>query len=115
MLRVVIAATALNAAGCFGAGGPDACTLIAGKSFVSLNLKECGLGANGVVNCNWRVSFADGTYSWAHSDVVETGSYACDGATITTARGVASTTPLLGHLDYQTGQLTWDGDTYVVQ
>ena len=33
---------------------------------------------------------------------------------VTTARSVASTTPLLGWLDSQTGQLTWDGATYVV-
>ncbi len=115
-LPVLIAATVSNAAGCFGSGGPDACTLIAGRTFVSVNQMECGLGANGVVTrCNWRVSFTDGMYSWAYSDVIEAGSYSCDGATITTARSVASTTPLLGWLDYQTGQLTWDGATYVAQ
>jgi hypothetical protein len=114
-LLALIATTALNAAGCSGYGGPDACSLIAGKTFLSLNLMECGLGPNGVVSCNWRVSFTDGTYSWAHSDVVEDGGYSCDGATITTTRPVTSTTPLLGRLDFQTGQLTWDGATYVVQ
>ena len=116
-LPVLIAATVLNAAGCFGSGGPDACTLIAGNTFVSVNQMECGLGANGVVTrCNWRVSFTtDGIYSWAYSDVIEAGSYACDGATITTTRSVASTTTLLGWLDFQTGQLTWDGATYVAQ
>ena len=109
--------TVLNAAGCFGAGGPEACTLIAGKAFVSVNQMDCGLGANGVVTrCNWRVSFTtDGIYSWAYSDVIEAGRYACDGATITTTRSVVSTTPLLGRLDFQTGQLTWDADTYVAQ
>ena len=113
---VLLATTVLNAAGCFGSGGPDACTLIAGKTFGSVNQMECGLGANGVVTrCNWRVSFTDGTYSWSYSDVMEAGSYTCDGATITTTRSVASTTPLLGWLDFQTGQLTWDGATYVVQ
>jgi len=113
-LPALIAATVLNAAGCFGSGGPDACTLITGHTFVSVNQMECGLGANGVATrCNWRVSFTDGIYSWSYSDVIETGSYSCDGATITTARNVASTTPLLGWLDFQTGQLTWDGATYV--
>lgn len=115
-LPILIAAIGLNAAGCFGPGGPDACTLIAGRTFTSVNQMDCGLGANGVVTrCNWRVSFGDGTYSWAYSDVMETGAYSCDGATITTTRNATSTAPLLGWLDFQTGRLTWDGATYVVQ
>ncbi len=90
--------------------------LIAGKTFASLNQMDCGLGADGVVaQCNWRVSFTDGTYSWAPSDVVESGTYTCDGATIFTTRTAASMTPLLGRLDLETGRLTWDGATYVAQ
>ena len=89
--------------------------MIDGKTFVSVNQMECGLGPSGVVNCNWRVTFTGGTFSWSHSDVVETGSYTCDGAVISATRAVPSTTPLLGRLDPQTGQLTWDGATYLVQ
>jgi hypothetical protein len=115
-LPALVAATVLHAAGCLGSSGPDACELIADKTFASLNQMECGRGADGAITyCNWRVSFTHGTYSWAHSDVVETGTYSCDGATIFTTRGVASMTPLLGRLDLETGRLTWDASTYVIQ
>jgi hypothetical protein len=114
-VAALITAIALTAA-CSGSSAPDACTLIADTTFVSVNQMECGLGPNGVVTrCNWRVSFSAGAYTWSHSDVVEVGAYSCDGATITATRAGASTTPLLGRLDPQTGQLTWDGATYVAQ
>ena len=74
-----------------------------------------GGGTGTDVYCNWSVRFSDGNFFWGHSDVAESGNYSCDGATITATRGGASTTPLLGRLDPQTGQLTWDGATYVAQ
>jgi len=50
--------------------------------------------------------------AFASSD--QMGPSACDGAAITATRST-TTTPLLGRLDPQTGQLTWDGATYLVQ
>ena len=113
-LLVSIAAVVLAAAGCSGAGYADTCALIDGKAFASSDQMECGLGPSGVTYCNWSVTFTGGAYSWSHSDVVETGRYTCDGAAITATRST-TTTPLLGRLDPQTGQLTWDGATYLVQ
>jgi len=116
LLPVIVAGMVCAATGCSGAGGPDACALIDGKTFVSVNQMECGLSQNGgLVYCNWSVRFSDGTYFWHFSDVAAADHYSCDGATITAIRGGASTTPLLGRVDPQTGQLTWDGATYVAQ
>ena len=97
-------------------GGADTCAAIDGKTFVSVNQMECGPSPDaGVTLCNWHITFTGGAYSWSHSDVVETGSYGCDGPVINATRGIPAATPLLGRLDSQTGQLTWDGATYLVQ
>jgi hypothetical protein len=113
ILLIAIASTITS---CAASSAPDACILIADTTFVSVNQMECGLGPDGVVTrCNWRVAFTASAYTWSHSDVVESGAYSCDGATIIATRAAASTTPLLGRLDPQTGQLTWDGATYVAQ
>jgi hypothetical protein len=99
------------------ADGPDAtadsCAAVRGKSFASVNPMECGLGPNGVVTCHWSVVFhADGTFAWAHSDVSESGTYSCDGASITGVRGGGAI--IVAHFDDATGTLTWDGAAYVL-
>jgi hypothetical protein len=91
--------------------GSGACASIAGKTFVSLNTMECGLTPTGVAMCNWSITFAtDGTFSWRHSDVGESGTYTCSGATITGNNGIS--TPRTGMLDPQTNLLTWEGAQY---
>jgi hypothetical protein len=60
-----IAAIAIGETGCSGAGGPDACALIAGETFASVNQMECGLDANGAATfCTWRVSFQTSWLTW---------------------------------------------------
>jgi hypothetical protein len=116
LMPVLIAGAWLQGAGC-GSSLPgqyagDACAIIANKTYVSVNQMECGLGPNGVAYCNWNVAFsADGTFDWRHSDVVESGSYTCNGAAITGTRGSAA--PVAGMLDANVDRLTWDGAAYV--
>jgi hypothetical protein len=83
----------------------DACEVIDGNTYVSLEEMECGLGPNGPEYCNWHISFDSGTWDWSHSDVMETGGYTCDANLID--GGSYS-----GELDMGTGILTWEGADY---
>jgi hypothetical protein len=94
--------------------GTDACPLIAGLTFYSVDEMECGLAPPdaGVATCHWSVAFTTtGSFSWRHSDVVESGTYTCNGATITGTRG-GTFAPITGTLEFQTYGLTWDGVRY---
>lgn len=96
------------APGCTGPDSGDVCGALLG-AFQSVTANECGLGPNGPVYCNWRVSFDDrGQFDWFHSDVVESGTYACAGSAIT-APGAR---PIVGSYDGRCDLLTWDGILY---
>jgi hypothetical protein len=64
---------------------------------------------------HWQVRFGDGEYSYTHTDVVETGSYACtvadDEATVDASASATDVT-YTGTYDPESGVLTWDGVRY---
>ncbi len=65
------------------AGGP--CALIVGRTFQSVNVMECGVGgASGSVStCAWTIQFGtNATYYWHHSDILEQGTYRCEGGAL---------------------------------
>jgi hypothetical protein len=90
----------------------NACAALAGHTFSSVAEMECGLTPDGAASCHWTIRFAtDGTYSWSYSDVGQSGTYACSGASV---MGTRTGSPAVsGSYDAQTGQLTWDGVVYV--
>jgi hypothetical protein len=54
---------------------------------------------------------ADGSYTWSHSDVVDTGTYGCTGLAL-------DITPRFGEViaasvDPETSNVTWEGQVYV--
>ncbi len=55
--------------------------------------------------CDWRIEFRSGRYEWAHSDVVESGEYTCDGTTVTSDM-------YEGSWDGVWQSLVWDGVRY---
>ena len=87
--------------------------VLQGKRFQSLEKLERGLGPNGVVLDYWHISFKDGKFSWAHSDVSESGRYEYDSAT-----GKITASPRAGKLKYEgkydpkTGALIWQDKKY---
>lgn len=91
-------------------GVPDRpCEAIVGTTFLSVDQLECGLGEDGPMLCNWRLSFEeDGDYLWMYSDVGQGGTYTCEGGVITLLEG-----PVIDHsYDLFAGILTWDGVDY---
>ena len=108
---------ALSSTGAGGSGGAsaqaDACDVIDGRTYWSVDELECGLGPNGVVNCKWSIGFLAGVFEWSYSDVGEAGRYFCEGDVI---MGVASgQRSLEGSLDRATGELIWEGEVYALQ
>jgi hypothetical protein len=93
-------------------GGSSDCELLAGLSFDSIDERECGLAPpdSGAALCRWRISFTNSTtFTWHHSDYVESGTYTCSANTITAqtvARGSLTAT-----LDLW--RFTWDGVVYI--
>ena len=60
--------------------------MLAGLSFDSIDERECGRAPpdSGAALCHWRITFTDGTtFTWRHSDYVESGTYTCSANTIT--------------------------------
>ena len=95
----------------------DACTAIAGKSFMSKIALECGLGApdGGLILCHWHITFTkdgatSGSYSWQHSDTIQSGTYSCHANSVTGLTGGGAT--IAGTWNGTTGVLTWAGDHY---
>lgn len=104
---------ALGAAGCSG----DPCAELAGKSFESVAEYECGLGPNGPVPCNWRLSFSEGsdgglTYSWDYSDVGSSGPVECKDGALSAEPAFSGQEPYTGTYDPDTETLVWDGIDY---
>jgi hypothetical protein len=74
------------------------CDTVPGSTFVSVDEHECGLGADGVVMCQWRL--------WLYSDLGEGGSYSCTDHTITLGDREATWDP-------ERRILMWEGLPYV--
>jgi hypothetical protein len=87
----------------------DACAVINGKTYKSLEKHECGHAPGGVALCHWALSFDDVGFRWRHSDVGEGGEYTCSGLVIEGTSGVQK---LAGRLDPKTGHVTWEGVVY---
>ena len=87
---------------------------VTGKSFLSQIPMECGRGPDGGVSCRWRVTFqTNGTFTWQHSDIAETGTYTCTGVTITGTRSGGGT--INGQYIPISDSLIWDNVTYTPQ
>jgi hypothetical protein len=86
----------------------DACAEVQDQTYYSIEQYECGQTPDGVAMCNWTISFADGEFNWAFSDIASTGSYSCDGAVLT---AMSTGTEYLGFLD-ETGILTFNEIEY---
>ena len=89
----------------------EECAIGDGGHFESLDALDCGLGPDGIVYCPWDLLLhANGSFEWYYSDVVESGSWTCDGE-IVTGTGVGGRS-IPGSFDVGTELLTWDGIDY---
>lgn len=61
-----------------GCADPSLCPVAAGDVFTSVEDLECGQGTTGEVLCSWSITLGEGTWTWQHSDVGESGSWTCD-------------------------------------
>jgi len=89
-----------------------ACTALEGRAFTSVDQHECGLGPSGPAYCSWGITFdasggASSSARWRYSDIEQTLTVTCDGATVTSA-----TPAYTGTYDDATATLTWDGFAY---
>lgn len=94
-------------------GGFSGCAMLAGLSFDSLDERECGVAPpdSGAGLCHWRITFTDtATFTWRHSDYVESGSYICGANTITAQTQTRGT--LTAILDPTVWRFTWDAVVY---
>ena len=92
-------------------GGVNFCAGLSGATFMSLDELECGRGPDGGALCRWRINFTTATmFTWQHSDFAESGTYTCDGDTITAQRQTGG--PITAIYDPTTRRLTWDGVVY---
>jgi hypothetical protein len=92
-----------------------ACTALENRQFTSAHPLECGLGPNGVEYCPWQLVFQPMTasaskFEWSHSDVGEIGTSECHGTTVVGHPGPGR--EYQGTIDFDTGVLIWDGETY---
>ncbi len=87
----------------------DACDAVEGAVYYSVDELECGLAPDGPVLCNWSIQFAGGEFNWQYSDVGQSGTYTCDGFSLTGTSGGAVYS---GQIDPETWALTWDGISY---
>src|SRR5262249_23693966 len=95
------------------AAAQDITDPLAGKQFRSLDKHEVGLGPKGVELGYWSLSFKGGTFSWRHSDVVESGKYEYNAKTgEITGRPRAGKLVYRGNYDAKTGVLTWEKVKY---
>lgn len=104
-------ASSLSATGC---SNQDICSELAGREFSSAYEHECGqLLDGGVGYCPWSLRFhAGGHFEWHYSDLLEAGDYTCDGDRITGTSN-ARQAPIKAFYDRNSGELIWDGNTYV--
>ena len=83
------------------------CAFLVGRTFLSDEQLECGLGPNGVELCNWTVSFTATMFNYQHSDLGESSDYTCEAGVITAGS-------YTGTVDAETGKLVWDGVAFTV-
>ena len=68
-------------------------------------------GPAGVVQCRWSVSFTEaGTFTWRYSDLGDTGTYTCNGSTVTGQRSGGNT--INGQYMAASDTLFWNGVSY---
>jgi len=96
----------------------DACTLVANRTFVATQVRECGLTAPGQLSgCYWTLVFKDNgaerQVDWHHSDLLQTLTYQCAGLKISAGRKDLSDAVYSGTYDLTTRTLSWDGVDYV--
>ena len=92
-------------------GAPDACALLVGKTFKSVDELECGLGPSGVELCRWTISFTEASYQHMYSDVGELGTYTCAGGVIM-GKSSGLGEDRAGTIDGATGALVWQAVAY---
>ena len=76
-------------------------------TFLSVEELECGQSPDGIALCHWRITFDNGMFDWFYSDVVEMGSYTCEGSNITSSGNGAIYTG-----SFSNDILIWDGIEY---
>lgn len=108
-LAIVFFCALLSACGSDDTEVIDACVEVEGNTYYSVDQYECGPGENGVEMCNWQISFSRGTYNWSYSDIGDIGGYTCEGPNITST---GSSIEFVGHIDGETGMLTWNSIEY---
>jgi hypothetical protein len=109
-MRLIFASVFALATAC-SASAPEGCGFEAPATFRSVEEGECGLGPDGVVMCQWTVSFAaDGTFSWMYSDLGDSGTWSCSEGELSAQRGGGQAISV--SFDAGTGVLTWDGVAY---
>ena len=87
----------------------DACDAFVDATFTSIDEYECGIDPDGVVLCNWSISFsAGGDYLWNYSDVGQGGAFACKDGVVS----IDNDPSLNISYDADSGVLTWDGIEY---
>jgi hypothetical protein len=103
--------TGVNAVDTGADRGDVACRLVTGQTYYSDGMSECGVGGapGSVSTCNWQISFdaVAHTYSWRHSDVVDSQPYTCQGLSVDSVDGLHH-----GSIDPTSGALTWGGMSY---
>ena len=116
MARLLLSLAAVACAFLMACGGSeptvDACLEIEGQTYYSVEQYECGQGPGGTEMCNWTISFSSSNFDWSFSDIVSSGTYACEGADITAMTtgneffGTLSVDGILtfNEIDYQLGQ-----------
>ena len=94
-------------------GAPvEDCAFLVGKTFLSDEALECGLGPNGVELCTWKISFTADMFSHMLSDFAEQGTYTCDGGQISAITN--GDVQRSGTIDADTGALVWETIVYHV-
>jgi hypothetical protein len=74
---------------------------------------ECGRGPDGGFFCRWRISFTENGFNWQFSDVAATGTYTCNGSTITGQ--LPGGRVIAGQYDAASDSVIWDGAKYLPQ
>lgn len=84
-----------------------------GVKFRSTELREVGLGPNGVAMGHWSLTFQEGVVKWRHSDVLESARYEIDpDGSITSGLGRKPDRPVRAQYDKATDRILWGGLWY---
>lgn len=58
------------------------CSDLSGQIWQSVEELDAGRSLNGVAKMHWKLGFENGQFRWRYADVVESGTYTCDGDTV---------------------------------